>query len=236
MSTYLRTQPAICQLTDACCALFVLSTFCLFHRHTSIASVCDKKNGFVLVARTMVFPFEIKRKLHRLVREVVQVGAELVRELLYAFDEVCANVIPQFAVSRQTVVLFLIEPSAESRIEPFQSFCVAIAEKRRIKLAAVFAEKSVILACKCLPFRIAEKLNPEICQNVGIVEPSAQLIECMRITTCWDYDVCFLCTQKASYGSNLIHTCFAVRQAFVLKKSLQSYDVISIVIFIINVY
>ena len=61
----------------------------------------------------MVFPFEIERKLHRLVGEVVQVGAELVGELLYAFDEVCANVIPQFSVSRQTVVLFLIEPSAK---------------------------------------------------------------------------------------------------------------------------
>ena len=160
-----------------------LNFICLSHKHAAIGAMGHNHHRTVLIARPRILLLKHHRELHRNIGIVVEILIESRAVVVESLNEVGTNVVAQFAIFGEAVVLILIEPTAESSIELLCAARQTVAVEGGEELTLVLAQLLVILSCQRLPLGEAEELYRIFGGEFESVNLLAEVFErCCRTT------------------------------------------------------
>lgn len=114
---------------------------------------------------------------------------EVIPKLPYALDEISTNVEAQFSISRDALVLILLEPLAESAVESLIARRFIIAEECSEELGIILLQHALIIASEGLPLRITKELHTMSLSEMHGVKLATQSGHSCRRPACRHNDI-----------------------------------------------
>ena len=111
----------------------------LSDKDSAVGTMCDNHHGAVLIARPFIFLLKHHWKLQREIGIVVEILIKRRTIVLQTLDEIGSNIIPQFSIFWETVILILIEPAAETSVKLLCAAGRTIAVEGSEELALILA-------------------------------------------------------------------------------------------------